>query len=172
MGGTQQKLLAIFGILLVGGVMLLTEEPSIEDHEPTTTLAFDTNNVDYIHIDSSEGQLRATRSQDGIWTIEAPFAALGSQVRFEEMINELNSLMTMEPFTTTDYEQFGLMPPRTSVLVSQHGLPPVMVQFGDSTPVGDNRYLRIDDGPVFVALGGINQSIERPFATYPADVAD
>jgi hypothetical protein len=172
MGRTQQKLLAVVAILLVGAVLLLSVEPSTTEAEPTNIVAIDPSKVESLSIDSSEGQMTATRSQDGIWTIEAPFAALGSQARFEGIVTGMNELVAMEPLDSNDYSQFGLEPPMTSVEVGQQGQPSVTIHFGDPTPVGDNRYLRVNDGPVLVALGDITENIERPFATYPADVAD
>ena len=172
MGRTQQKILAALSILLVGAVVLLTSTPDNSGTNPTAVFVIDPSTVVSIQIDTAEGRLHAVRSTDGIWTIEAPFEALGSQARFDGVIEGLNALVAMEPLESTDYDQFGLLDTNTSVELVLLGGHVTTILFGDNTPVGDNRYLRIDDGMVLVGLGDINQYIERPFATYPADAAD
>jgi hypothetical protein len=172
MGRTQQKILAALSILLVGAVVLLTSTPDNSDTNPTAVVVIDPLAVVSMKIDTAEGQLNAVRSTDGIWTIEAPFEALGSQTRFDGVIEGLNGLVTMEPLESTEYAQFGLLDTNTTVEIVLLGGQVTTILFGDNTPVGDNRYLRVNDGMVLVGLGDINQNIERPFATYPADAAD
>jgi len=171
-GRTQQKLLAGMGILLVAGVILLKGEPQTVNNDVSPVITLDVNHIEEMVIDSLEGSLHAKRTGDGIWTIEQPFEALGSTERFELIVTGLNELQAMEPLESTDYEQFGLSNTVSKVEITLDNQEVTTIYFGHATPVGENRYVRVDDGPVLVAQGPINNYIGRSFATYPADVAD
>jgi len=102
-----------------------------------------------VQVRAGNHQQSFTRSPAGTWsTAGAPMPAeivqhLERGLRFLQ-VSAPQRILSPEEYAGTPFAEFGLAPPRYSVVVSTAASTPLVIQFGDANPQGLAQYARID----------------------------
>lgn len=169
MGSREKRGLALLGVAVVGALVLFQEEPAPLNNAPVDLVDLSGVEMTAVTISGEEGLLDASRTDDGIWTITAPFDALGSSGRFEELEEAIDALEVLPVAGEGEAETYGFTPPHLTLVGRLTSGEELKLEIGASTEVGENRYLRLNGGSVHVGLMRQLAPLERSFATYPAD---
>jgi|GEM_PF-2375620 len=118
---------------------------------------------------STKAQLAKT---DTGWRLTQPIAARADEGFIQRLLNQLAPLQAERVLTPTANKplplaEFGLEPPKGTLKVSEGTTATTTLLFGETTPVGGNRYAKRPDSPnVFIVNAGIFDQLSQPIEAY------
>jgi len=176
-GGVKWKttLVLLLATVGVGAYVSLYElkQPTSERREELAkqVVQIAPDDVTSLAITLPQGSIQLAR-QDGAWRLVSPLQARADESRIRRALSQLDPLTaqrvlpgsTATPLPVAD---FGFNQPRGTLSVTTKEGRTTTLQFGDPTPVGDNRYLKLPDSPsVFVIDDALFEDLNHPAEAY------
>lgn len=155
---STRLLLNLCLLLLVSGALLLLlrpEETTTEAEVQLTDLA--PASINRIRIDRRDSDSIHFSKQGESWLMEKPYALPANSARISTMLGLLQAhSYTRLPAEDAELYRFALQDPAVSITFNN-----TRIDFGDSSPLGETRYVRNDDN-IHLVNDSLFQQLQAP----------
>jgi hypothetical protein len=142
----KTTLVLLVALILVGAVVLFRGRPddAPASTAPRTLLAVQPQDVTAVTVTPASGQaMSLAKSTDGEWWLTQPVAAAADKFAADDLVRAVTSLESTGQVDASPVT--GLDQPRYTIKLETAGKSPE-VKVGQRSSVGDNLYVRLDDG--------------------------
>ena len=158
--------IAVFAAL--AGYLFFVDEPryeakqEAEKKEGLVLPDLDTDKITELVIEGKKGKVRVKKGEGDRWFVVEPWDDQADGGRVRTLLSDLKNLRAEKEVAPADadLEPFGLKEPECVV---RTGGVEITLEIGGQNPVGDSRYIRVNDGPVRVAKSyGVSGFLKDP----------
>lgn len=156
-------ILALIFVIGVAGAMLLNKQDKKKDEEKKIEeklLNVDKNKISEIYLEPSGIHVVKDSSE---WKIVAPIETEGEKSSIDAIANLFNWAKTERVVSSdpNDYPQFGLKPPRGTMIIVHDGASDTLF-IGDKSPTGSFVFARKAGSPdVFLTTTSLQSNVEK-----------
>lgn len=148
------------------------KQPTVEEREQIAkeVVTVDEDAVTSIQVSGPSGSF-ALAKDGGVWRLTSPTAARADATQLRRLLYYLDPVESERSLKGSQDKplalaEFGLEPPKATLTVAE-GARTVTLLFGDKTPIGDSRYLKLQDKPeVYVASNRLFSAIDQAWDAY------
>lgn len=168
---TLVLLLATIGIGFYVSLVEL-KQPTVEEREELAreVARLDEDAITRLDVTGPAGAFTLAKESDA-WRLTSPRTARADATQVRRLLYHLDPVeseraLADKPDKPLAPADFGLEPPKGS-LTATDGTRTITLLFGDKTPVGDFRYLKLQDKPViYVAGNRLFDAVDEPWDSY------